>query len=230
MQSGTKLITVLDVDSRDEAMSAVEAARGCEWFKVGFQLFTRCGPPMVRELIESRRNVFLDLKFHDIPNTVGKAALAAADLGASLFTLHACGGRRMIAAARAGVEGSETRILAVTVLTSLSEQMLREEVGLDETPGAAVARYARMACESGAHGLVCSPREIGLVREAVGPDPLIVTPGVRPSWAGADDQERTLTPGEAARAGADFVVVGRPILKHPQPEEAVRMILEELNA
>lgn len=223
-----ELIVVLDVDTADEALAIVDACAGCVWFKVGAQLFTREGPSVVRAIQARGKSVFLDLKYHDIPNTVAHAARAAADLGAGLFTVHASGGRKMIEAARAAVEGSGTRILAVTILTSFSDAALRDDVGLHETAAQAVPRLARLACESGAHGIVCSPHEIRLVRDAVGPKPHIVTPGVRPAWAGKDDQERVMTPGEAAAQGADFLVVGRPILKHPNPAEAVRLVLEEI--
>lgn len=226
----TQLIIGLDVDTREQALSAVHACQGCDWFKIGSQVFTRCGPSIVKEVLGLGRNIFLDLKYHDIPNTVASACRAASDLGVSLLTLHASGGRKMIAAAREAVEGTQTRLLAVTVLTSLSEEMLRNEVGLPETPAEAVRRYAKLAVESGAHGIVCSPWEIEIVREAVGPEPLIVTPGIRPRWASADDQARIMTPTEAAQRGANFIVVVRPILKHANPSEAVKLVLEELNA
>lgn len=225
----TELIVGLDVDTRQEAIDAVAACGSCGWFKIGAQLFTRCGPDIVRELLSMGKRVFLDLKYHDIPNTVAKAARAAADLGVDLFTLHAAGGRKMIAAAREAVEGTPARILAVTVLTSLSDAALRGEVGIPETAAEAVPRLARLAIESGAHGVVCSPHEIGVVRGNTAAGTLIVTPGVRPVWAGADDQARVMTPREAANAGADFIVVVRPILKHPRPAEAVALIQEELN-
>ena len=228
MERKTQLITVLDVDTREEALAAVNAAAGCEWFKIGFQLFTRRGPSMVEEILGLGKQVFLDLKFHDIPNTVAKGARSAADMGASLFTLHAAGGSRMIGAAREAVEGTQARILAVTVLTSLSDEALREEVGLPETAAEAVGRYAKLAVDSGAHGLVCSPKEIDIVRDAVGAEALVVTPGIRPGWASADDQARIMTPAEAKKAGADFIVVGRPISKHEDPAKAVSLILEEL--
>lgn len=223
-----QLIVVLDVDSTDEALSIVDACAGCVWFKIGAQLFTREGPEVVRAVQARGKSVFLDLKYHDIPNTAAHAARAAADLGVGLFTLHASGGRKMIEAARAAVEGSETRILAVTILTSFSDAALREDIGLRETAAEAVPRLAAMACQSGAHGIVCSPHEIELVRAAVGDGPHIVTPGVRPAWAGKDDQQRVMTPAEAAAKGADFLVVGRPILKHADPAEAVRLVLEEI--
>ncbi len=228
MKGRTELITGLDVDTREEALAAVDNAAGCEWFKIGAQLFTRCGPAIVEAVQAKKKNVFLDLKYHDIPNTVAKASKAAADLGARLVTLHASGGKAMIAAARDAVEGTEARLLAVTVLTSLTDDMLRDEIGIPETAAEAVPRLANIAVEAGAHGIVCSPREITMVRDAVGPAPLIVTPGIRPKWAAKDDQARIMTPREAAEAGADMIVVVRPILKHENPPEAVRLIQEEL--
>ena len=224
----TELIVVLDASSGTEALETVSACEGCQWFKIGGQLFTHCGPDIVHSVTSLGKDVFLDLKFHDIPNTVARSAEAAAALGARLCTLHASGGRTMIGAAREAVEGSGTRILAVTVLTSLSEAMLREEVGFRDGPSAAVPRLAQMAVDAGAHGIVCSPLEIEAVREAVGPEPLIVTPGIRPAWSSADDQQRFATPRQAAKAGASMIVVGRPIVRHKNPSEAVRLILEEL--
>lgn len=225
----TELIAVLDVNTEDEALRVVNACGICRYFKIGSQLFTRCGPDIVRKVGQLGKSIFLDLKFHDIPNTVANAARAATDLGVALFTIHASGGRAMIEAARQAVEGTQTRILAVTVLTSLSDEMLRDEVGIPETAALAVPRLAKLAVDSGAHGVVSSPREIALIRAAVGGEPLIVTPGIRPVWAAKDDQSRVMTPREAARAGADFVVVGRPILKHEDPAKAVDLILEELS-
>ncbi len=226
----TELIIALDVDTLDDAKRAVDACGGCTWYKAGLQLFSRTGPAIVEQLRGAGKRVFLDLKLHDIPNTVKHAARAAADLGADLITVHASGGRKMIAAAREAVEGTETRVLAVTVLTSISSEMLRDEVGIKASAEKTVSRLARLAVESGAHGIVSSPHEIAVVRESVGPGTLIVTPGIRPAWSGSDDQARFLTPREAARAGADFIVVGRPILKHEAPAEAVALVLKELNS
>jgi len=224
----TELIVVLDVDSRDDALGIVDACAGCRWFKVGSQLFTRCGPDLVRELVAADKKVMLDLKFYDIPNTVHHGAAAAADLGVSLCTLHASGGRAMIEAARHAVEGSETRLLAVTVLTSFSETAWRDEVGVPESPETSVRRLAAQSVDAGAHGIVCSPLEIGVVREAVGDEAMVVTPGIRPAWASQNDQQRIMTPGDAKKAGASYIVVGRPILTHADPAEAVRLIQEEL--
>ncbi len=225
-----KLITALDLNSEREAVAAIEAAPDCQWFKVGLQLFTRCGPSFVQRLNnEIGKNVFLDLKLHDIPNTVSHAAKASVDLGAKLITVHACGGEAMIAAARKAVEGSETRVLAVTVLTSITDVTLRDEIGIHEPVAEAVRRYARCAVEWGAHGVVASPHEIETIREVVGDGPVIVTPGIRPAWASAGDQARFTTPREASQRGADFVVVGRPILEHSDPAAAVKAIQEELH-
>ena len=224
----TELIVVLDVDKADDAFELVEKCEGCEWFKVGMQLFARCGPSIVSEIQNRGKKVMLDLKFHDIPNTVGNASRAAADLGVGLFTLHASGGKAMIEAAREAVEETETQILAVTILTSMSEETLRTEVGIQESPAEAVCRLASMAVGAGAHGVVCSPLEVESVRQAVGTEPVLVTPGVRPEWSSRGDQQRVMTPGDAARAGADFVVIGRPILQHDDPAVAVGLIEKEL--
>lgn len=224
-----ELIVVLDVDKAEDALALVQKCAGCAWFKVGMQLFVRCGPEIVGQIQGRDKKVMLDLKFHDIPNTVRNASRAAADLGVDMFTLHASGGKRMIEAAREAVEDTETQILAVTILTSMSEETLRTEVGIHEPPSEAVPRLASMAVEAGAHGIVCSPLEVDLVRQAVGAGPILVTPGVRPEWSSRDDQQRVMTPGDAARAGADFVVVGRPILQHNDPAIAVGLIEKELS-
>ena len=224
----TELIAVLDVDTQEEALRIVDLCGRCEWFKIGSQLFTRCGPAVVKAVQERGKQVMLDLKYHDIPNTVAHAVKGAAALGVGLCTLHASGGRAMIEAARREVEGSATRLLAVTVLTSMDADTLRSDVGLTDPPSMVVPRWAKLATDAGAHGIVCSPQEIGLVRAAIGADALVVTPGIRPAWASTDDQARIMTPAKAAEAGASMIVVGRPILKHPNPAEAVEKILEEL--
>lgn len=225
----TELIIVLDVDTHEEALAIVAACEGCEYFKIGSQLFTRCGPDIVRLLIDQGKKVMLDLKYHDIPNTVNHAVKAAVDLGVSLITLHAGGGSGMIAAACKATEGSQTQLLTVTVLTSMNEETLRTDVGIPESPTETVPRWAKMAIEAGAHGIVCSAQEIELVRAAIGDKAIIVTPGIRPQWASKDDQQRIMTPRDAYNAGANFIVVGRPILNHENPAEAVKLVKEELN-
>ncbi len=190
--------------------------------KVGLELFTAEGPPAVRAAAALGRPVFLDLKLHDIPATVEGAARSAAATGASLLTVHASGGAEMIRAAVRGA-GGRTRVLAVTVLTSLDAAAL-EAVGLAGPPDAAVVRLARLAVRAGAGGLVCSPQEVAQVRAAVGPGPLLVVPGVRPAGAAKGDQARVATPEDAVRAGADVIVVGRPLRDAPDPVAAARAI------
>lgn len=225
----TELIVGLDVDTAPDALRIVEACGPCGFYKIGAQLFTRCGPEIVEKVMGKGKKVFLDLKYHDIPNTVSNAVKAASAMGVSLLTIHAWGGRRMIEAARAATEGTSTQILAVTVLTSLTDSMLQYEIGVPETAAQAVPRLAKLAVDSGAHGVVASPHEIGAIRQAIGAEALVVTPGVRPCWASADDQARVMTPGEAAQAGANYIVVARPVIKHKDPAEAVRLIQEELS-
>ncbi len=226
-----ELIVVLDVDTCDAALDIVDACgERCRRFKIGAQLFTRAGPAAVHSVRERGKNVFLDLKYHDIPNTVGQAARAAADLGVSLITIHASGGARMIEAARDAVAGTSTRVLAVTVLTSLTDAMLRDELGIQSTARGTVLRLAKKAVGHGAHGVVCSPRELEPLRRELGAGPVIATPGIRPAWASKDDQARIMTPRDAASAGADFIIVGRPILKHAEPAVAVGKILEEIES
>jgi orotidine-5'-phosphate decarboxylase len=232
MPQGRKpeLIVVLDVDTRHEVEKIIEACEGCQWFKVGSQLFTREGPHVVQMIQDAGKSVFLDLKFHDIPNTVSHAVAAAADLKVGLLTLHALGGTAMIEKARKAVVGAETKLLAVTILTSHGDETLKTQIGLHETAAQAVPRLAAQSVQSGAHGIVCSPKEIALVREAVGPEALVVTPGIRPTWSEKNDQVRVMTPGEAVAAGADMLVIGRPILHHANPAEAVARIKEEMHA
>jgi orotidine-5'-phosphate decarboxylase len=194
--------------------------------KVGLELFTAEGPAAVQAAAALGRPVFLDLKLHDIPNTVLGAARSAARSGAALLTVHAAGGADMVAAAVRGA-GPGVRVLAVTVLTSLDAAAL-ERIGLAGPPEAAVVRLARLAVSAGAGGLVCSPHEVAAVRSAVGPGPLLVVPGVRPPGADAGDQARVATPAEAVRAGADVVVIGRPLRLAPDPAAAAREIAATL--
>jgi orotidine-5'-phosphate decarboxylase len=194
--------------------------------KVGLELFVAEGPPAVRAAAALGRPVFLDLKLHDIPNTVEGAARSAAASGAALLTVHAAGGAEMIRAAVRGA-GPAVRVLAVTVLTSLDAGAL-DAIGLAGPPEAAVVRLARLAVGAGAGGLVCSPHEVRAVRAAVGPGPLLVVPGVRPAGAAKGDQARVATPAEAVAAGADVIVVGRPLRDVPDPVAAAREIAATL--
>jgi orotidine-5'-phosphate decarboxylase len=190
--------------------------------KVGLEMFAAEGPPAVRAAAALGRPVFLDLKLHDIPNTVLGAARSAAASGASLLTVHAAGGAEMVRAAVKGA-GERVRVLAVTVLTSLDAAAL-EAIGLAGPPESAVVRLAKLAVSAGAGGLVCSPHEVAAVRAVVGPAPLLVVPGVRPPGAAKGDQARVATPADAVKAGADVIVIGRPLRDAPDPVEAAKAI------
>lgn len=231
-----KLIIALDVETATQAREFVAVLRDVAgMFKVGSQLFTAAGPQIVREIVEGGGRVFLDLKFHDIPNVVAAAAVEATRLGVSLFTVHALGGREMLrrtaeAVAQAAERESlaRPRVLAVTVLTSADKQTLAE-VGIASELETQVRNCARLAEECGVDGVVASPHEAALIRAEISrPDFLIVTPGVRPRGAGHDDQKRVTTPAEAVRAGADYIVVGRAIINAPDPTRAASEIIAEM--
>ncbi len=226
------LILALDVPDEKQAMSMLDRV-GAElrWIKIGLQLFTRHGPELVERVAARGYRIFLDLKLHDIPNTVASAVESLAHLPIDLLTIHASGGSEMC---RAAEEARRKRrpaltLLAVTVLTSLDEMGLRE-TGVAAAPQQQVLRLARLATEAGVGGLVCSPLELAMLRRELGPMPVIVTPGVRPGGASADEQKRVLTPDEAARAGASYVVVGRPILNAADPAGAARAVRRDLAA
>lgn len=198
--------------------------------KLGLAFFLAQGPAGVRAVTQAP--IFLDLKLHDIPNTVAGAVSAVLPLGAAMLTLHAGGGSAMITAARRAAEAAgpaRPKLLAVTVLTSLTAEALAE-TGVSATPGAQVLRLARLALAAGADGLVCSPQEVALLRGAIGPEPLLVVPGIRPAGSPAGDQARTLTPREALAAGADWLVIGRPITEAPDPAAAAAGIAADLTA
>lgn len=232
-----KLIVALDVDSILRARQLVAQLRDVAgMFKVGSQLFTVAGPELVREIVDGGNKVFLDLKFHDIPNTVAAAAIEATRLGVSIFNVHALGGSEMMertaqAVAETAVKEqlSKPSVIAVTLLTSANEATLRE-IGIDATPDKLVTHLAQMAATAGLDGVVASAVEALLIRSATPAGFLIVTPGVRPSGATAGDQKRVTTPREAIERGADYIVVGRPILEAPDPFEAATQIVEEINA
>jgi orotidine-5'-phosphate decarboxylase len=230
--STDRLIVALDLPdlaSVDTALARLGAAT--RFYKVGLELFTACGPAAVERVVRHGARVFLDLKICDIPATARGAVRSAASLGADFTTVHALGGRAMIAAAREASDSAPhgPKILAVTLLTSLGDEDLGA-LGVAGPSESAVLRLGRMAIAAGANGLVASPREVAALRQAVGPGPLLVIPGVRPAGAAADDQRRTLTAGEAMAAGADHIVVGRPILQSPDPAAAARAILSEIGA
>lgn len=230
-----KLIVALDVDSADEAHRLVDVLHGVAgMFKIGSRLFTAAGPQLVRDIVKRGEEVFLDLKFHDIPNTVAAAGVEAARLGVSMFNVHAAGGLEMMRRTTEAVSESCTRsgvkapsIIAVTVLTSSSELTLTE-IGLP-SPDKLVKRLALLSEAAGLDGVVASPHEVTIVRSAVKKTPfLVVTPGVRPSGVERNDQKRVTTPREAVMAGADYLVVGRPILEAVDPVDAAQKIVAEM--
>jgi orotidine-5'-phosphate decarboxylase len=225
-----RLIVALDVSSAKEADKIVSSlGDSVQIYKVGMQLYTAEGPQMVRDLVARGRKVFLDLKYHDIPNTVAAAVREAAQLGVSMLTVHAAGGTKMLHAAveAAGEKDSAPQILAVTVLTSMDDQDLNE-IGVHGQVVDQVVWLASLALEAGCAGVVSSAREVKILREKLGIDFLAITPGVRPAGAAPGDQARVTTPAEAAAAGATHIVVGRPITAAANPAEEAAKILHEL--
>jgi orotidine-5'-phosphate decarboxylase len=226
-----KIIIALDVPDTDGALrlldSLGEAPTLC---KIGLELFTAEGPSVVKAVQSRGSAVFLDLKFHDIPNTVAHAVNSAAALGVAMTTLHACGGPVMLEAAAKAAEASGNKdllLLAVTVLTSMDAAQL-SATGITIDPEAQVLRLAALAAEAGIGGIVCSPLEISTVRATFGKKLRLVTPGVRPVWASAGDQKRVMTPAEAVKAGSDWLVIGRPITAAADPKAAYERIVAEI--
>jgi orotidine-5'-phosphate decarboxylase len=230
-----KIIFALDVENRADAERWVTLLTGhVGMFKVGKQLFTACGPDIVRMIREQGGEVFLDLKYHDIPNTVAMATVEAARLGATLCNLHALGGYEMMAVTRQALDQecqgkARPKVLAVTILTSSTEETLKG-VGINLPVPEMVVKLAKLAQSAGIDGVVASPLETSLIREACGKDFLIVTPGVRPSFAAVNDQKRIMTPVEAVQAGADYLVIGRPISAASDPVAACDSIIDEICA
>ena len=231
-----RLVLALDMEDGEEALALVSELKDrVGLFKVGHQLFTACGPDIVRKIVERGGRVFLDLKFHDIPNTVAKASAEAVKLGVDMFNLHALGGLDMMKAAVASADEAAEKqharkplILAVTILTSTDERVLRRELKITRSVRREVCHLARLAKRAGMGGVVASPREIKAIRRTLRNEFVILTPGVRPQWAGKDDQKRVMTPAEAVAAGADYIVIGRPVLESENRTEAVEKILEEI--
>ena len=233
-----KLIVALDVDSADRALDLFEALRDTvSMFKVGMQLFTATGPDLVRRIIAGGGSVFLDLKYHDIPNTVAAAGIEATRLGISIFNVHASGGAEMMRRTSEAVAETATReglpkpkVIAVTLLTSLNQQSL-DQIGINGEPSSVVTRLARSAADCGLDGVVASPQEIEIIRQTISkPDFVVVTPGIRSSTDLSDDQRRTLTAAGAIRAGADYLVVGRPILNADDPVDQARQFVLEIES
>ena len=228
MKPSDRLIVALDVPDAPAARALVDRLAGhVGLFKVGSQLFTAAGPDLVREIVGRGERVFLDLKYHDIPNTVSGAVAAASRLGVTLMDVHALGGRAMMEAAVGALPATGMRLLAITVLTSHDEAAL-ERMGLGGPIPEAVRRLALLAREAQVDGVVASPHEVPLIREACGSDFLIVTPGIRPAGSAKGDQSRLATPGAALAAGADYIVVGRPITESLDPAGAAEAIVREM--
>lgn len=229
-QKPCQLILALDLETREEALEMLDQLGGSlSWVKIGLQLFTAYGPDFVREVADRGYHIFLDLKLHDIPNTVAKSVQNIARLPVELLTLHASGGAEMLEwANKARAEHAPgLNLLAVTVLTSMDEPQLRS-LNVNATPEEQVTHLAGLSLGAGVQGLVCSSLELAPLRSKFGPDPIIVTPGIRPAGSVADEQKRIMTPRDAATAGSSYIVVGRPILKAPSPAEATEAIQAEL--
>lgn len=239
MQAKERIILALDVDTAEEALGLVgKLSQHVGVFKIGMQLYNGTGPEVIERVHDLGGKVFLDLKLHDIPNTVASAAKVLTRLNTFMFNVHAAGGREMMSQAAQASQAQADRLgvtapllLAVTVLTSISQKELAEDMfitGLSVEQ--LVVKWALMAQESGLAGVVCSPQEISPIRQACGPDFKIVTPGIRPLWSAANDQKRITTPRQALDQGADFMVIGRPIVQADDPVAAAQRIIAELEA
>ena len=231
-----RLILALDMPEHDYALEIVDKYSDyINIFKVGLELFTSCGPRIVEDIRKKGKKVFLDLKFHDIPHTVSNVALAAMKLGVYMFNMHASGGLEMMKRCKDSVVEvclkeniDRPKILAVTVLTSLSQEILRDELGIQYGLRTHVRHLSALALKAGLDGVVASAREVEIIRNHCGKGFLIVTPGIRPSWTPPDDQKRTMTPKDAIREGADYLVIGRAVLQQPDPLKAIELITLEI--
>ncbi len=226
----SKLIVALDFPSSNEALAFVSKLSPVDCkLKVGFELFVSAGPEIVRRLTDKGFDIFLDLKFHDIPNTVASVCKAAAQLDVWMMNVHASGGSEMLRAAREALLNfdSSPKLIAVSVLTSMSDQQL-QEIGVDVLAKEQVKHLAGLAKNAGLDGMVCSAQEASLLREAFGDDFLLVTPGIRPQGADIGDQSRVMTPADAMRVGVDYIVVGRPITQSPDPLAVIEGINKEM--
>lgn len=226
-----QLILALDLETREDALATLEQlGDSLSWVKIGLQLFTAYGPDFVHEVADLGYRIFLDLKLHDIPNTVAKSVQSIAKLPVELLTLHASGGAEMLEWANKarGEYAPEMNLLAVTVLTSMDETQLHS-LNIHHSPEQQVMHLAKLSLEAGVQGLVCSSLELPPLRTGFGREPILVTPGIRPAGSAADEQKRVMTPAAAAAAGSSYIVVGRPILRAPSPAEAARAIQAELS-
>lgn len=236
MEAKDRLILALDVDTMEEALKLVEQTKEYVGvYKVGMQLYNSAGPEIIRRLQALDCKVFADLKFHDIPNTVAQAGRVMVRHGVFMYNVHCAGAKEMMTkTAEAAKDEAEAigrlqpLVLGVTILTSLDQAAVNAEIGLNGSVEENVVRYARLAKECGLAGVVASPKEISAIREACGPDFVLVIPGIRPEWAAANDQKRVMTPKEAIAAGATYIVVGRPITAAANPTEAAAKVSAEI--
>jgi len=230
MPSNSPVIVALDFDNQQAALSLADQLDPSQCrLKVGKELFTAAGPELVKALVARNFDVFLDLKFHDIPNTVAKAVKASADLGVWMANVHASGGSRMMSAAKQALDeqGSEMQLIAVTVLTSMDDTDLLE-TGVQRSPSEQVMHLAKLTQKSGLQGVVCSAQEASALKSALGPEFKLITPGIRLPDSAADDQRRIVSPTDAVAMGSDYLVIGRPITQSAQPLETLRQINQSL--
>lgn len=227
MKMTDRIIVALDLQGRDEVFQALAKIPEVSYVKVGMELFYSVGPDLIKELKDRDLKVFLDLKIHDIPNTAEGAISSLSKSGCDLLNLHCAGGLEMMQRARAGLEG-DTKLIGVTQLTSTNQYVLNNQLKISGTVEECVLHYAALAQQGGLHGVVCSPNEVKIVKEHLGEEFLTVTPGVRPQGSDTQDQRRVMTPGEAIKAGSDYLVIGRPILNDPNPAKAFNDILQEI--
>ncbi|MCW8827743.1 MAG: orotidine-5'-phosphate decarboxylase [Gammaproteobacteria bacterium] len=225
-----KIIVALDFADESPALELIERLdpKRCR-LKVGKEMFTRYGPNFVEKLTKKGYDIFLDLKFHDIPNTVAGGCRSAAELGVWMVNVHALGGRKMMEAAREALDKSAVRplLIGVTILTSMGQEDI-EQVGLSGSPADNVRRLALLAEDAGLDGVVCSPKEVAMLRQTISPEFKLVTPGIRPAWAEKGDQTRITTPADAVALGSDYLVIGRPVTAAADPLEALCRIEKEL--
>lgn len=226
--SDSKIIVALDYSNEEQALDFVNKVTPelCK-LKIGKELFTTAGPRFVEKIVEQGFDVFLDLKFHDIPNTVMKACHAAADLGVWMVNVHALGGKTMMQAAKEGVSHSSTKLIAVTILTSMGQDDLNQ-IGIQTNVKDQVVNLATLANDSGLDGVVCSAKEVSILRQSLGNDFLLVTPGIRPKGNATSDQKRVMTPAEAMNTGSSYLVIGRPITQSDSPIQTLEEILTEI--
>ena len=236
VRKDSKVIVALDFNDISSAIEMVKSiGDSIEWYKIGSVLYTKEGPDCVRKIKSLGKKIFLDLKFYDIPNTVAGSVKSCVELGVDMFTLHASGGSKMISlavktsaeyASKLGVE--VPKAIAVTMLTSFSEEAIKNDFGITDSSEEIVKRLASVVVNAGGEGLVASACELPMIRSTFGHDITVITPGVRPSWATAGDQQRVMTPSKAVALGADFLVIGRPIIASDNPVVAAQKILDEI--